>query len=232
MKFRRIATAFVAIGLALGMASANAAPLTVDLKYINQPFGSVQGDVDTTKKTNVRAGEFQFEVTRVDDGAPFSVFDRILAFCVEAEVRLTTGTSVTYSIHDALELYTSATVASVSQLYSGFYSSAKDAIGSAAFQIALWEIIYEADGTAFDLTAGLFSVRPGSDDWEAAVALATSWLGNLDGKNADRRFLVLKSADSQDLIFIPVPEPGTLLLIGSGLLLGGALRRRRVDTSA
>ena len=231
MKLRKIAATFAALGLALAFGSASAAPLTVELQFKGTPQGTVQGDVFVGgDRTNTRAGEFSFEVISADPGVPVDLTQRLLAYCAEANIRLTTGTSVIYTVHDPMDLFAAGTVDNVSRLYTGFLGASRtSAINSAAFQLALWEILKESDGTTFDLSSDFFRAAYGvnsSDDWNAAVDQATDWLARLGNFSANRQFLLLKSDTSQDLVFIPVPEPGMLLLIGSGLLFGVAIRRR------
>ena len=231
MKLRKIAATFAALGLALAFGSASAAPLTVELQFKGTPQGTVQGDVFVDgKRSNVQAGEFSFEVVSADPGVPIDLTQRLLAYCAEADIRLTTGVSVIYTVHDPVSLFDAGTIQNVSRLYTGFLGASRtSAINSAAFQLALWEILKEADGTTFDLSKDFFRAASGigsSDNWNTAVVRATNWLGQLGGFSANRQFLLLKSDSSQDLVFIPVPEPGMLLLIGSGLLFGVAIRRR------
>jgi hypothetical protein len=100
---------------------------------------------------------------------------------------------------------------------------------AAAFQAAVWEIIYQA-GTTYDVTAGTTTITGGA--W---TTLANYWLTHLEANDPDIGLRVLVSDGRQDFAIIvpgigrdPIPEPVTMagLLLGIGGL-GGYIRRRR-----
>ena len=98
----------------------------------------------------------------------------------------------------------------------------------AAFQIAVWEIAYETSG-AYDLASGAAQFSGGSAANSGALALASSWLGSLEGTNNNAYTVwTLESAVNQDQVFAtPVPEPSTYALLAGGLLAMGFVARRR-----
>lgn len=98
-----------------------------------------------------------------------------------------------------------------------------DAVHEAAFQIAVWEIAYETTG-AYDLTSGSASFSGGTAASSGALTLASSWLNGLHGTGPT--ISVLESKDHQDLIYAPVPEPSTVVLMVMGLF-GVAVAARR-----
>jgi hypothetical protein len=108
-------------------------------------------------------------------------------------------------------------------------------IMSAAFQLAVWEILYEGQGP-LSLTAGDFKATNSA----AAIAQADTWLGLLGSTTSqfgvhfydDGR--TRAGAAVQDLIVfkrVPVPEPGALALFLVGLGVAGAMRLRLVPTA-
>jgi len=99
-------------------------------------------------------------------------------------------------------------------------------VEEAAFQIAVWEIAYETTPGAYVLGSGAASFSGGSADSSGALGMAAAWLTGL-GSGAGRGISVIESADHQDVIFAPVPEPSTYMLMMAGLLATVEISRRR-----
>jgi hypothetical protein len=128
-----------------------------------------------------------------------------------------------------------ATMTMLGQLFSEAYGSAtSDEQHSAAFQLAIWEIVY--DPLNLNLTGGTFQVTKGN---AATVALAQQWLNNLAAFTDTYELYILHSAYSQDFVTfgrpfgLRVPEPGTIALIAIALLgvwAVGLRARRRPST--
>jgi len=126
-----------------------------------------------------------------------------------------------------------ATNTLLSKLFSEAYGMAlMDSTHSAAFQLAIWEIIY--DSGDLHLGAGTFKV---TNDYghTNTVTLAQSWLDGLSGASANYTLYFLTSPDHQDFVTasrVPVPttkvpEPATLTLVATALLLLAGFARRR-----
>ena len=96
----------------------------------------------------------------------------------------------------------------------------------AAFQIAVWEIAYETTPGAYALGSGAASFSGGSASSSGALGLAASWLAGL-GSGDGRSISVIESREHQDVIFAPVPEPSTYLLMVAGLLATVEVSRRK-----
>ena len=78
-------------------------------------------------------------------------------------------------------------------------------MAEAAFQIAVWEIAYEATGAVYDLASGAASFAGGTAASSGALTLASTWLANL--ASGGPTINVLDSRVHQDVIYAPVPEP-------------------------
>jgi PEP-CTERM motif len=101
-----------------------------------------------------------------------------------------------------------------------------NAVEEAAFQIAAWEIAYETQPGAYNLSSGVATFLGGSADSSGALALASTWLGNLtNGGHPD--VLVIESDGHQDMIYAAVPEPQTYAMFMAGLAAMTFVARRR-----
>jgi len=100
------------------------------------------------------------------------------------------------------------------------------ALEEAAFQIAVWEIAYETTAGAYALGSGAASFSGGTAASSGALGLAATWLSGL-GNGAGRSISVIESRDHQDVIFAPVPEPSTYMLMLAGLMATVEISRRK-----
>lgn len=99
-------------------------------------------------------------------------------------------------------------------------------VEEAAFQIAVWEIAYETTDGAYSLSGGAARFSGGSAASSGALTLASSWLAGLGGAPV-RPIDVIESRDHQDVIFAPVPEPSSVALMLTGMVVAGGIARRR-----
>lgn len=120
----------------------------------------------------------------------------------------------------------------LSKLFTEAYGSALSSeANSAAFQLAIWEIIYDSGDLHLD--TGAFKVL-NNHGHSATVTLAQSWLDGLTGASAAYTLFFLNSPDHQDFVTasrVPVgttqvPEPGTAALLLVALLAAGLMRAR------
>lgn len=231
MMFRSLlSVAGMAIAALVLGAAAHAAPIQV--KYQGFANGSQTGDIRGVRDVRVRAGEFSF--------ATGTYFDETLnAFCIDVTTNLVTqqSTVVTYQQVDAASHFAdpqfdASTFGLIGNLFNAHYEGISNSVQSAAFQLALWELVYDAPVLDLSNPDSAFYVASG---FGGARDLAQQWLDGLAGWQGEQLYQlhVLRDADpvSQALIHatrVPVPEPGTLALMALGLVsLGWARRRQR-----
>lgn len=169
---------------------------------------------------SVPSGLFDIDATKVDGGA----YVRLLAFCLQPEATLTKFDNP----YTAVSLGSSAVVGDadgIAKLWAAYRGSVVDDTSAAAFQLAVWELAYDGDT---NLSTGDFMSVTAS----AALTLANQWLASLSGLTAKASNLLVLTdnsnsnlGDKQDLL-IQTPIPGTLGLLGLGLLGLGGLRRK------
>lgn len=210
----------VALAAATTMACATAAPVTfTGFAHGSQTVRGQLSAPNTARDLTVLAGGFQTVY-----GA-----DSFVSYCVDFYQWLPSFGSAnnSYTPVDAATFFGSRLDA-VARLFSGVAGDVDTAREEAAFQIALWEIFYEAVGNAYDTTAGAarFTDTNGADG--DARALAQTYLDGLPGYARTMTVHVLKSESNQDVVWAnKVPEPGTLALVMASLFGLGAVRRRR-----
>jgi len=227
-RFRILAGALPA--LLLLASGASAAPITMQFNGFEN--GYTAGAIAGIRNVRVAAGQFDFGVT--DDGGVY--WDSTLnAFCIDVATNLVTGTTVTYDLLNAGSgsYLNGEQLSLLGQLFDSYAGALGSAVGDAAFQLAIWEIVYDFGAGALDLLGGSFA----AGTFGSARTVAQGWLDSLTSgagyTSSLYELFVLSPVNptpNQTLITwraITVPTPATLALFGAGLLLIGFRRRRR-----
>ena len=108
------------------------------------------------------------------------------------------------------------------KLYTSYFAGVDTSVEAAAFQIAIWEILYDG---SFNLVDGEFRLAGVGD---AVLSQVKAYLAGLDQQSGGGyAFTFLKNDGYQDLVIAsPVPLPaGALLLLGA-LGAMGVVRRK------
>ncbi len=156
--------------------------------------------------------------------------DPIIFWCVELSQFFSFGSSYTYSA----SLPNNATFTLLGKLFTEAYGSAlSDATHSAAFQLAVWEIVF--DSGSLNLGSGGFSVVNNYGNG-ATVTLAQQWLDGLANTPDNYDVYLLHNDKHQDFITgdrvkIPgqVPVPAPLALLGAALVAALFFTRRKAN---
>lgn len=176
------------------------------MKYSAAPTGWVYY---SGTSPHIYAGEIALQT----DGGPLD------AFCIDVTQVLRAGS---YSQHNDAP-GPGLDFGLIGKLYDHYYAGANTASSSAAFQLALWAIV---NGSSTSQSSS-FGTGGG------AAATANTWLGSLGDLHSlgHYQFTVLEPlspvANQRLLTAVRVPEPGSLVLLGLGVLGAGAARRFR-----
>ena len=163
------------------------------------------------------------------DGASF------YTYCVELTQILAspTNSAMDYNVVASTAQVTAAKLTTLAKLFTvaapPVLTGAVTLDGAAAFQAAVWEVVYET-GSTYDMTTGAIKLAPGTVS-AAEMATANGWFASLPVTPL-YSLQVLHSNTNQDyLVVTAVPEPEAygMALAGLGVVALGGLRRRRRD---
>lgn len=182
---------------------------SLELSYDGGVFGSsihVTGDVGSNYGPS---GEIYMKILSADGGDENLFTQNVVnTFCMEPFDDLNFS-AMEYSVETLDDVNLKA-------LYGQYYSQIQgDSQKTAAFGLAVWELVWEDSGV-WDITNGSGFSSP--DVSESVSALVNSWLGNLDISYAAGVELVQltpENSDKQSLVTV-VPEPASLFIMAAG----------------
>jgi hypothetical protein len=229
----------IAIGLIMFSWLAVSQPASADmLKYLGPAFG---GYVSTSGLSNTPTPPSP--VTGSPSTGAVSMLNltaggSFAAWCVDIYHWLnSSSTGSSYTLTQGTNFYSSSPrgaqiVTDLERLASQYLASVNTKAESGAFQLAMWEIVYENSGT-YGLGSGNFRVASASD---GARSMANTWLAGLGNGTPTMTLSVWASSSSQDLaVFtsaIPEPEIYAMLAVGLGLLGFVGKKRRKALAGA
>lgn len=163
-----------------------------------------------------------------------------VAYCVDLAQSFSFGSTFSVIGANVSSIFGGVRASVLDRLYTQHFAAADTRVESAAFQLAVWEVIQEAPTTAFGTNAlgsGSFvatAATSGTTLDSDAITMANSWLNTLTAASGGYSLTVLASATHQDqMMATPVPEPETYMMLLAGLgLMGFVARRRRQGAAA
>lgn len=221
--------AMIIVASLLSVYQASANLITVEYAGFSQGSLNVNQTLDGISR-NAAAGMFDLDVLTSD--VPWITPNTsIQAFCIELDQFIITNSPVEYAVQDGDQFFNNPSqVDFIGRLYTTAFESVinqttseNQRLFSSAFQLAMWELVYDFD--AIDLLNDRF-VTDSRSSRDNVRSIADSWLSGLGGVTNNFSISVLQSDVSQDLIVareneIPVSAPPILLIALAGLLLLG-----------
>jgi hypothetical protein len=217
-----------AAGLAAALSGIGAAPALADtvearFTYTNLVVANVVSPVLTGNVNTVR-----FHWTRIDTPGPGvddTVAPNFASFCIDLAKHVRANTNYEYEVFAPDEIgWSPSRILSMQMLWADRFHQVNNNDTSAAFQLAVWELVYDTDRS---LSTGSFrATAPGS-----AISIAQGWLDGLTSGTSANQSLpnlrLLISEGAQNQITVQIPSPGSAACAMLGLAMLTNRRRRR-----
>jgi hypothetical protein len=218
---------FLLVLFTVALLSSVALATPVSVTYVGYgPFetANIKYSKDGTSKTisGVVAGYYNIKIAGIDGWNPGDIFK---SFCVDVfdNVPPINSANTGYELVSLDEVpkqnagpMGAVRATRLKKLWANYYSTTFVAQYAAAFQLAVWEIVYDDD---LNLTNGNFQVTYAQD---ATKAQANTWLTGLDNLTIAANKPNISAVTSntyQDFVApSPVPEPASIFLFGTSLL--------------
>jgi hypothetical protein len=223
-----VGASLAALVLSVGSASAQGTLTGSHTTSLNLNVAlTVTSGWDVGPNNNLTTSKFNWNRSDLPAGMGVdgTIQQNFVGYCVEINQGVNANTQIQYVVtNPATAGFSANEITLFSRLWGEFFGNVNSPETSAAFQIAVYEIIFDADGAGLNTSGGIFSVQGVSS---TPRDIAQNWLSFISAPGyagGSVPIAILVSPTSQDqLVQFPAPGTGVMALGAVGLLA----RRRR-----